>query len=697
MPNLTCAMKKILYIIAAVAALAVAFIACQKTEDIVDPGKGGFKKGEKVTLTVSTGEQTKATSSFDESELKMNFKWEASDEILVKVGNDTAHFHLTSGAGDASASFTGIMPGDGPFYIQFPIEEPSLNEQEYVENGMPLNTMLFAGGPFSDGELPLEAQKAAVCFDFTGSNKTVGKVVVTINPPATSSNTYTLDCTDGDGTGKGVALSSTAKHFFMVLPASTSGVKDSIKVEVFDNASTKSLICSFSTKQELSSTAPLKMAGIEVKPQMTLSFSKGGNPVTTDSWDLYQTTPSAKYEMPTLVGAPDGANVTYASGNPEVASIVGNKVNPLAEGDAVITATVNKEGYYQGTATYKLTVTDSYVAVTAITLNKTETSITIGGTDALSVASWEPESPTVTTVKWTVENANPTGCVTVDDDGTVHAVKVGTATVKCTADGGTNVTATCAVTVNPIYVTAITLNKTKATIAKGSKETLSVESYTPSNPTEKGVTWSSADNTIATVNSTTGEVTAVGAGEVIIKCKANGADPDGSEVFAECTVTVNATYMRVNNVSEGTFLIVYQPNTGDSYAFCPIYSGTPTEDVIFLTQSADNKKEVTITSTGSGPSKTYNIISSNLRACEFTVSKSGNSYYYKLSGINYYLYLYRTGNKTSNYKYFLSANKTKQKLSFSSNKINNNNCYLSFSVYFAVNGSGTGVYLYKLQ
>lgn len=82
-------------------------------------------------------------------------------------------------------------------------------------------------------------------------------------------------------------------------------------------------------------------------------------------------------------------------------------------------------------------------------------------------------------------------------------------------------------------VTSITLNKTATEIFVGDKETLTATSVSPANATDKTYTWSSSDETIATVDAN-GKVTAVAVGTTTIKATAN----DGSGVKDECTVTV---------------------------------------------------------------------------------------------------------------------------------------------------------------
>lgn len=100
-----------------------------------------------------------------------------------------------------------------------------------------------------------------------------------------------------------------------------------------------------------------------------------------------------------------------------------------------------------------------------------------------------------------------------------------------------------------VLVTAITLNKASTTISAGSTETLSVSTYAPGNATFQTVTWSSDNEAVATVNATTGEVTAVAAGENGSSASATitATATDGSGITATCTVTVTPASVDVDN------------------------------------------------------------------------------------------------------------------------------------------------------
>ena len=82
------------------------------------------------------------------------------------------------------------------------------------------------------------------------------------------------------------------------------------------------------------------------------------------------------------------------------------------------------------------------VEVTGVTLDKSALTLEVDGTYKLT-ATVAPDNATDKTVTYTVE---PTGIVTVDNNGNVTAVAAGTATITATA--ANNKTATCTVTVN---------------------------------------------------------------------------------------------------------------------------------------------------------------------------------------------------------------------------------------------------------
>jgi hypothetical protein len=109
----------------------------------------------------------------------------------------------------------------------------------------------------------------------------------------------------------------------------------------------------------------------------------------------------------------------------------------------------------------------------------------------------------------------------------------GTTTITATSTANSTFKAAVTVTVR-VPLTGISLNKTTLKLVETEEETLTV-SYIPSDTTdEKGVTWASSNPTVASVDSSSGVVTAVAAGTATITATStvNAAIDD------TCAVTV---------------------------------------------------------------------------------------------------------------------------------------------------------------
>ena len=236
----------------------------------------------------------------------------------------------------------------------------------------------------------------------------------------------------------------------------------------------------------------------------------------------------------TATVTPDTATdktIKWTTSNKNVATVsTDGVVTAKAAGTATITATAADDSGVK--ATCKITVTNPVVKVTKVTLNKTTASVVKGKTLTLT-ATVTPTNATNKNVTWKSSN---TKIVTVDGNGKVTAVAAGTATITCTAKADKSKSATCKITVtNPaVKVTKLRMNKTSVDLLKGKTVQLKV-TVTPSNATNKAVTWTSSNKRIATVTSN-GLVKAVRTGTVTITAKAK----DGSGKKATCKINVYA-------------------------------------------------------------------------------------------------------------------------------------------------------------
>ena len=178
------------------------------------------------------------------------------------------------------------------------------------------------------------------------------------------------------------------------------------------------------------------------------------------------------------------------------------------------------------------------IAVGGITLDKTQ--LTLNPTQSKTLtATVTPEDAADKTVTW---SSSDTQVATVDDSGKVTAVAVGSATVTAKAGG---MSATCAVTVAPVEVDNVTLDKTELTLNPTQSKTLTA-TVTPDDAADKTVTWSSSNTKIATVDDS-GKVTAAGRGAATITAKAGG-------MSATCAVTV-AWPVETVLIPRGTFVM----------------------------------------------------------------------------------------------------------------------------------------------
>ena len=157
----------------------------------------------------------------------------------------------------------------------------------------------------------------------------------------------------------------------------------------------------------------------------------------------------------------------------------------------------------------------------SIVLNKSKTTIGIGYSEVLKYTLSEDLNSS--NIIWTSSNKS---VVTVQN-GTITGISEGKAVI--TASVGRN-RVTCTVTVSSSYipVSGIKLNKSILNMLVGSSEILT-QTINPSNATNKNVTWSSSDASVATVEN--GKITAKKVGTAIITVTASG-------YRATCTVKV---------------------------------------------------------------------------------------------------------------------------------------------------------------
>ena len=208
--------------------------------------------------------------------------------------------------------------------------------------------------------------------------------------------------------------------------------------------------------------------------------------------------------------------VMYSSSNINIATVDGDgNVTGIKEGTATITVTSNngktatctvtvkqKEPEPTPTPTPTPTPDPQTIEVTKIVLDKTSTTIKEDETAKIA-ATVEPSNASNKEVTYSSNNEK---VAKVDKDGNIKGITAGTAIITAKSNNGK--TATCTVTVKPKIIEASKIELSAKSITKNVGETKVIEgNISPTNTTDKKVTYSSSNTKVATVEQITGKGT----------------------------------------------------------------------------------------------------------------------------------------------------------------------------------------------
>jgi uncharacterized protein YjdB len=214
--------------------------------------------------------------------------------------------------------------------------------------------------------------------------------------------------------------------------------------------------------------------------------------------------------------------VTWSSSDNEVATVDDNGVvTAIAAGNATITASCDGQ-----TATCVLTITGEK-PVTSITLDETTLRVAEGKYARLTATVLPTDASQA--LMWTSSDES---VATVSQSGLVSAVAAGNAVITATTTDGTDLSASCDVTVLQVQAESIQLNVTTAGLNEGSTLQLTA-TVLPEECDIKTVIWASNNPSVATVDSN-GLVTTHSVGTATI----TAITTDGSNLSTTCTVTL---------------------------------------------------------------------------------------------------------------------------------------------------------------
>lgn len=213
-------------------------------------------------------------------------------------------------------------------------------------------------------------------------------------------------------------------------------------------------------------------------------------------------------------------DITWTSSDPQIATVEDGKVHAIKKGSTTIKAEANGKS--------ALCQVDVLSSLTEISLSKSELSMGIGETEKLTVILSPKDATLREGITW---SSTDESIASVDDNGTVTAIKEGTATISASVEGKK---AECKVVVDYIHVSSIEISKREATLYIGEALTLTA-TLKPSNASYPTIEWASSDEAVVSVNGN-GYVRAVGKGEATVTARS-----DGKEARCHFTVLVPLT------------------------------------------------------------------------------------------------------------------------------------------------------------
>ena len=232
----------------------------------------------------------------------------------------------------------------------------------------------------------------------------------------------------------------------------------------------------------------------------------------------------------------DEQRVTWTSSDPSKATVNSSgKVTAIKKGTVTITAEKNGEKHSCEIKIKKQSFIDKLRGITmnasAVTLHEGEKIVLKTG----QVGEWKTTNKYAATVVAGRTAGNKPGIAIISQ-------KVGNKTATCWVTVKKYKEEVQTTTSQTVKVEGVTLNRSLATLEKGSNLTLTA-TVSPNDAANKQVDWTSTNTNVATVSN--GVVTAKNAGTTIITAKAK----DGSDKTGSCVITVTNSVIKVDRIT----------------------------------------------------------------------------------------------------------------------------------------------------
>jgi uncharacterized protein YjdB len=397
----------------------------------------------------------------------------------------------------------------------------------------------------------------------------VATVTVAVTPSAlvvgqTATATATLaDSTGNLLSGRVVTWSSSNTTVATVDAAGSVSAKAAGSAMIQATSESKTSASSLS----VSAPAPIPVASVSVSPP-TASLLVGA------TVQLSATTRDGNNNVLT------GRVISWSSANTGIARVsTSGLVTAVAAGSVSVTA--SSEGQVGSSV---ITVTaPAPVPVASVTVAPTSSSLLVGATVQLSATTRDASNNVLTgrVVTWSSSNSS---IASVNSSGLVTAVAAGSATITGTSETKTGTSAITVTAPAPAPVATVSVSPPSSSLLVGATVQLSATTRDAGNNVLTGrvITWSSANTSIASVNST-GVVTAVALGAIQVT-----ATSEGKTGSSSITVTIPPPPPPPGSWNEPTGMTVIDQRPFNSLAehAAPYSPAWDTDNTLSIVQDA---------------------------------------------------------------------------------------------------------------
>lgn len=394
------------------------------------------------------------------------------------------------------------------------------------------------------GALSVGAFAIGSCSSTTDSIQGGDIATVVVNPSSTSvavGAQVPLQVTASDADGKpvsGVAVVWTVKDQDIV-SVSPAGVVTGLALgttQVAANVGGKSGISAITVQKT-------PVASVVVRPSHVDASAGAQTQLTAVAYDAGQNELTDRA-------------IIWSSSNTGVATVDANgMVTATGPGNASITATAEGKNDVA-------TITVTQAPVASVSITPSPLSMSVGQSTGLTALVRDDAGNLLSgrTVAWSSSN---TAVATISPSGVVTAVAAGTTTITATSEGKSG---SATVTVTNFAVATVNVQPQSNTIIQGSSVQLSatLTDVNGAPATNRAVSWSSSNNSIATVNSS-GLVSGVAVGSVTITATSEGKTGSATVTVQPkpvATVTVTPATVSLNPGQTAPLNVVLKDQSG---------------------------------------------------------------------------------------------------------------------------------------